>query len=240
VTKEMSKGKIYALLLMMLLTVTTSTVIVSATGIIKIQFNASASGPCAVVYGLGTRGTDPIPDQEIWYWGEGTGATAIRGETEKLKPIEFTKPDWGDGYESKELTALGYVSVRWTDGEENNWLVAVIYSTSSTYGFFKPNELISMPIPGITPTPKYKENLNFIGIHVIGSEVQRIKGFALYLTAPLASIGWPGPGYVNGVGLGIPLEGDDLIIYQLMWSDVFPGIPGVPLAEAIQWNVEEG
>jgi len=134
---------------------------------------------------------------------------------------------------------LGYVSLRWTDwDEENNRLVAVIYSTPSTYGFFKLNEHISMPIPGIAPTPEYKENLKFVGIHVIGTETKVIEGFALYLTVPLTSIGWPGPGYVNAVGLGIPLEGDDLIIYQLMWCS--GSLPGTPLADVIQWNVEEG
>lgn len=233
--------KISILLLVILLTFTASTVVVSSSGLKNISFRASASGPCAVVYGLGTRGTSPIPDQEIYYWGEGTGTTEINGTSKKLKPKVFTEPNFGDGYESTKIEALGYVSVSWTDWEdENNWLIAMIYSTETTYGFFKLNELISIPIPGITPTPEYKENLKFIGIHVKGSEFNIIEGFAIQITVPLTSVGWPGPGYLYNVGLGIPLEGDNLIIYQLMWCDGIPGIPGCPLADVIEWNVEEG
>ena len=235
----MSKVKISALLLLTLLIVTASTVNVSATSIKRIKFNALASGSCAVIYGLGTRGPNPFPDQEIWYFGEGIGNTRISGEARKLELVELIEPAWGEGYESTKINALGYVSVSWTDwDEENNWLVAVIYSTASTYGFFKLNELLSMPTPEVTPTPEYKEMLMFKGIHVIDSEIKIIEGFALYMTVPLTSVGWPGPGYLYNVGLGIPLEGDDLIIHQLVWCS--GNLPGCPLADVIEWNVEEG
>jgi len=235
----MSKVKISALFFMIILTVTASTTIVSAASIKKIKFNALASGPCFVVYGLGTRGTDPWPDQETWYAGEGIGNARVSGKARELELVELTVPAWGEGYESTKINALGYVSVSWTDwAGENNWLAAIVYSSASTYGFFKLNELLSMPIPEVAPTPEYKELLSFKAIHVIGSEINVIEGFALYMAVPLTSVGWPGPGYLCSVGLVIPLEGDDQIMYQLVWCS--GNLPGVPLADVIEWNVEEG
>jgi hypothetical protein len=241
VKKEMSKVKMSALFFMIILTVTASTTIVSAASIKRIKFNALASGPCAVVYGLGTRGTSPIPDQEIWYWGEGMGNTRISGKARELELVELTVPAWGEGYESTKSNALGYVSVSWTDWDgENNFLVVVIHSSASTYGFFKLNELLSMPLPEVAPTPEYKELLSFTAIHVIGSEINVIQGFALYAIIPLTLAGWEDPGYLYGVGLVIPLEGDDQIMYQLMWSSSVNNVGGIPLADVIEWNVEEG
>jgi hypothetical protein len=236
--------KISIILMVVLLTVTASTIIVSADGIKKIKFNAFASGSCLVIYGLGERGPDPFP-YDVWYFGEGIGTTEINGTAKGLNPaFVWTEPpdilQWGDGYDSAKINALGYVSVSWTDenANEDNWIIAVIYSTKSTYGFFKLNNLLSIPIPGVTtPTPEFNENLKFKGIHVKGSEIEIIEGFALYWTSPLSLLSWGGDGHFYNVGLGIPIEGDNLIIYQLIWST---GDIGIPLADVIQCNVEEG
>jgi len=58
------------------------------------------------------------------------------------------------------------------------------------------------------------------------------------MTVPLTSAGWEGPGYLYNVGLGIPLEGDDLIIHQLAWCS--GTLPRCPIADVIDWNLEEG
>jgi len=242
----MSEVKISALLLMMLLTVTTTTAIASADSIPKkIRFNALASGPCFVMYGLGKEGTSPIPSEEIWYMGEGGGKAKIRGKAKDLQQETLWSPPdllWGDGYNSTSINARGYVSVSWTEdegteNEEKNWVLAVLYSTPSTSGFFIPNELLSIQLPGTEPGPEYDKFLRFEGIHVSGSEIKMIQGFSLYMTIPYTSIGWPGSGYLNAVGLGIPLGDENLIIYQLWWcSD--GALTGGAVAEVLQWNVK--
>jgi hypothetical protein len=56
----------------------------------------------------------------------------------------------------------------------------------------------------------------------------------MYAILPYEVIFGSGEGYLNGVGLGIPIDEDNLIIYQLWWfsDDIFGE------AAEIQWSVE--
>ena len=121
---------------------------------------------------------------------------------------------WGDGYLTTNIKARGSISVSWTDKGTINWVFASFYSIPSTQGFFMPDTLFTLGLPG-TKEPVYEENLQFVGIHISGSEIQRIEGFSMYAIIPLEVLGI-GSGYFNTVGLGIPID-DDLIIYQLWW-----------------------
>jgi len=167
----MSTAKISVLPLMMLLMVA-APVVASADSVEKIRFDALSSGSCFMVYGQGEEGSsDPFPPlEDIWYSGPGRGSARIRGYAKDVDSCPSGL--FGEGYDSKSIRSWGLVSVSWIENkgtleEEKHWILAMLYSTTTTYGFFIPDKLFSVPIPGV---PASSEFLRITGMHVSSSE----------------------------------------------------------------------
>ena len=229
------------LLFTVMLTAKVSPVIAMANSIETIRFTAFTSGPCFIVYGQGEEGsTEPFPPLgQIKYQDPGRGSARIRGYANDVDV--FTSDLFGGGYDSNSIQAWGFVSVSWVEDEgtvdeERHWLLAMLYSTTTTYGFFIPDKLFSVPIPGVPSSSA--DFLRFTGIHISKSETKIIKGVAIFMTTPVASLfpGYPEDMYLINVGLC----DEDLMLYQFMWCNQLLESPfgTIPAADVLQWNVE--
>ena len=131
-----------------------------------------------------------------------------------------------------------------------HWLIGVLYSTSTTEGFFIPDpvniqQVLTIPEPGMGGED---ESMQFKGIHVSSSSFKIIRGFAAWNTIPgillypeCPNCDWFEPNkYLNWV----VIVDQDFILYNLIWSellvpdDVCP-FGTIPAAVSIEWNVEE-
>jgi hypothetical protein len=242
--------KISVVAFLLLSMVATSSVVASTGNIETMRFNASASGPCFILYGQGEEGPSPFPDP-IYYAGPGNGRARISGLAKNTNP---STSFLGEGYTSEHVKVWSVASASWiendgTDNEDRHWLLVVLYSSSTTEGFFKPDpshdqQILAIPEPGVGGED---EALMFTGVHVSSSGFQSIKGFAVYLTLPAVSLypecpncNWfPEDAYFNW----LVLADEDFVLYQLMWSEIL--VPDsvcpfgtIPATESIQWSVE--
>lgn len=238
VISEMSKVKITALLLMILLTVTASTAIASANGTTEIEFNALVKGECFV--GLTIMTFIPGPpyyDLEIVFDGLGKGTVGMSGSSEAVSvptspPTEPpTEPPFyllgEEVYFAESLSAQGFTSVSWKDDDKNrHWLFVSIYSTEPNplSNIFSPEaDYFWMPMPG----PEEFTLLGFDAIHVSRSGYEVISGMALFAVMPFPFEPWVEELYDPAVVLFLLWIDEEVGIqyqYSILWSSETRGI----------------
>jgi hypothetical protein len=187
----------------------------------KIRFKAFAAGKCFISYGEGPGWPEPW----LWY-GIGKGSARISGCAEDIESL-------GDFYVSENIKAWGFISLSWKEDGSKHWLLAVLYSDTSTTGaFFPDDDFFAMGIEAQPP-------LRFIGVYASGSEIQRISGTAAFAVVRLE----PPPHYL--VMVAYLFDEYSQILYAPGWVPedtemTDPTIPPilVPAARVFWRNVE--
>jgi hypothetical protein len=237
VIKEMSKVKIFALLLMMLLSITTSVATTSANENNEIpelvKFNALIKGTFWV-------GIDISSEQHTQ--GVGKGRTGISGSASEFTQGDFL-PAEGDELLADSIDAGGFVSVGWTSEDESKHRIqGVFYNIPDTKGIFSKNNDLFFVNP---MSPVY--GLWFTGIHVSGSETQEIKGIAMFVIAPYKIFGTD-PTSTADLCMFVMIDEVSGMWYWLYWSSEeipefqMSGNPPdpvlLPSAQIFKWNLE--
>ncbi len=241
----MSKVKIFALLLMMLLSITASTAIASAKiKNKKIDFNSSADGSCFAINGLDLFGTH----NEFWWFGEGNGNANLTGSAKEIEL--YSDPDYGDIFKAEDVKVECFISLSWTEDDEVHWIEAELSPTDSTTAFLKPDVLLAFSMPGaVTPL---EEMLSFNGKHVYSADNEliedRIWGIGCWFTVP-GLFGLSGVDFVtlNLMNMEEPHELEDgttvYKCYATFWAndDLYSPLPGIdliPAADNLEWEME--